>query len=101
MIVPVQKQKLLLISVPSQAATELQGVMMGCVDSMKENWNTVMCSETKNTNRMFSRIIRAKMQTYLFSSFTRALTEAPLTSTTSKITIMSYRDKICKKTDLT
>lgn len=62
-----------------------------------------MCSETKNTNKMFSYIIKPKMQTYLFSSFNRALTEAPLTSTTSKITIMSYRDKIYKKkkTDLT
>ncbi len=33
MILPVQKQKLLLVSVPSQTAAELQSVVMGCIHS--------------------------------------------------------------------
>lgn len=39
---------------------------------------------------------KEKRHTHLFNSFKRSLTEAPLTSTTSKITIISYLDTIYK-----
>lgn len=56
MILPVQKQKLFLVSVSSQAATELQGIVMSCVDS-----------ETHRTVKLSIHSVKKKQQSLLHS----------------------------------
>lgn len=89
---PVQEHELLLVGIPTQARADLQSVVVVGVEPGATTGQT----GPKVTEGHTHWDLRLLAQAHLFSASKKILTDWPLMSTTSRMTMMSYRDTICR-----
>lgn len=94
---PVQEHELLLVGIPTKARAYLQSVVVIAVKPEATNGtNRVGSDRLRHTSWLWLVASVMVTKAHFFSASRKILTDSPLMSTTSRMTMMSYRDTICR-----